>query len=216
MVVRHCTVMSGLRSVREAVDVQVVIDHSLVGPLQLPGDSVGLTVQDSVLEGASGPAIAAPDAADPFGPPTTLERVTVFGPVHLRELRGASEVIFTAPVQVQRLQTGMVRFSYIPAGSQTPRRYRCQPDLAIATATASRQEALRATLRPQFTSTRYRDPGYAQLSPQCPPEISAGAESGAEMGAWHDLLQPQREAHLRALLDEYLPSGLEAGIFYVT
>jgi hypothetical protein len=216
LVVRHCTVMSGLRSVGDAVDVQVVIDHCLVGPLQLPGDSVGLTVQDSVLDGAAGPAIAAPDAADPFGPSTTLERVTVFGPVHTRELRVASEVIFTAPVQVQRLQTGMVRFSYIPDGSQTPRRYRCQPDLAVATAETSGQEALRAMLQPQFTSTRYGDPGYAQLSPQCPPEISTGAESGAEMGALHDLLQAQREANLRALLDEYLPSGLEAGIFYVT
>lgn len=216
LVVRHCTVMSGLRSAREAVDVQVVIDHCLVGPLQLPGDSVGLMVQDSVLDGASGPAIAAPDAADPFGPPTTLERVTVFGPVHTRELRVASEVLFTAPVQVQRLQTGMVRFSYIPDGSQTPRRYRCQPALAVATAETRAQEPLRATLQPQFTSTRYGDPGYAQLSPQCPPEISAGAESGTEMGALHDLLQSQREAHLRTLLDEYLPSGLEAGIFYVT
>ena len=216
LVVRHCTVMAGLRSVREAVDVQVVIDHCLVGPLQLPGDIVGLTVQDSVLDGASGPAIAAPDAADPFGPPTTLERVTVFGPAHMRELRVASEILFTAPVQVQRLQTGMVRFSYIPDGSQTPRRYRCQPDLAVATAAANGQEALRATLQPQFTSTRYGDPGYAQLSPQCPPAISAGAESGTEMGALHDLLQSQREAHLRTLLDEYLPSGLEAGIFYVT
>jgi hypothetical protein len=134
----------------------------------------------------------------------------------MRELRVASEVIFTAPVQVQRLQTGMVRFSYIPDGSQTPRRYRCQPDLAVATAETSGQEALRAMLQPQFTSTRYGDPGYAQLSPQCPPEISTGAESGAEMGALHDLLQAQREANLRALLDEYLPSGLEAGIFYVT
>jgi hypothetical protein len=216
LVVRHCTAMSGLRSVSEAVDVQVVIDHSLVGPLQLPGDSVGLTVQDSVLDGASGPAIAAPDATDPFGPPTTLERVTVFGPAYMRELRVASEVICTAPVQVQRLQTGMVRFSYIPDGSQTPRRYRCQPDLAVATDAVNGQEARRATLQPQFTSTRYGDPGYAQLSPQCPREISTGAESGTEMGALHDLLQAQREAHLRALLDEYLPSGLEAGIFYVT
>jgi hypothetical protein len=208
--------MSGLRSVGEAVDVQVVIDHSLVGPLQLPGDIVGLTVQDSVLDGAAGAAIAAPDAADPFGPPTTLEWVTVFGPVHVRELRAASEVIFTAPLQVQRRQTGMVRFSYVPDGSQTPRRYRCQPDLAVATSAMGEQEALRATLRPQFTSTRYGDPGYAQLSPQCPREIGAGAESGAEMGALHALLQPQRQANLQALLDDYLPSGLEAGIFYVT
>jgi hypothetical protein len=33
------------------------------------------------------------------------------------------------------------------------------------------------------------------------------------MGAFHDLLQPQRIAGLRASLDEYLRFGLEAGIF---
>jgi hypothetical protein len=36
------------------------------------------------------------------------------------------------------------------------------------------------------------------------------------MGAFHDLLEPQREAHLRARVEEYLRFGLEAGIFYAT
>ena len=36
------------------------------------------------------------------------------------------------------------------------------------------------------------------------------------MGAFHDLYEPQREAHLRARMDDYLRFGLEAGLFYVT
>jgi hypothetical protein len=36
------------------------------------------------------------------------------------------------------------------------------------------------------------------------------------MGAFSDLKQPQRLANLRASLTEYLPVGLEAGVFFVT
>jgi hypothetical protein len=99
-----------------------------------------------------------------------------------------------------------VRFSYVPPGSQTPRRYKCQP--------ACKADALR--VRPQFNSLRYGDPDYGQLSLRCAVEIRRGADDEAEMGAFHDLYQPQRETNLRVALDEYLRFGLEAGIFYVT
>jgi hypothetical protein len=36
------------------------------------------------------------------------------------------------------------------------------------------------------------------------------------MGAFHNLYQPQRQANLRARLDEYLRFGLEAGIFFAS
>jgi hypothetical protein len=36
------------------------------------------------------------------------------------------------------------------------------------------------------------------------------------MGVFGILEQPQREANLKAALEEYLRFGLEAGIFYVT
>jgi hypothetical protein len=47
-------------------------------------------------------------------------------------------------------------------------------------------------------------------------EIREGADDEAEMGAFHELFEPQRETNLRVRLDEYLRFGLEAGIFYVT
>jgi hypothetical protein len=47
-------------------------------------------------------------------------------------------------------------------------------------------------------------------------EIRAGADDGAEMGAFHLLFEPQREKNLRLRLDEYLRFGLEAGIFYAS
>jgi hypothetical protein len=36
------------------------------------------------------------------------------------------------------------------------------------------------------------------------------------MGAFHDLMQPQRETNLRIRLEEYLPFGLVPGLIYVT
>jgi hypothetical protein len=71
-------------------------------------------------------------------------------------------------------------------------------------------------LQPQFTTRRYGDSGYAQLSLTGAPEIRTGAEDGSEMGAFNYLQQPQREAALRVSLEEYLRFGLELGIFYST
>ncbi len=187
---------------------QLRITDSRVGPLRLAESLVGLTVEDSIIDGGASDAIAGVDK-NAFGPATSLERVTIFGAVTVREL-SASEVIFTGRVQVQRRQSGLVRFSYLPDGSQTPQRYRCQPDLAQAGGATTQ------FLQPSFTATDYRDPAYAQLGPACPREIAAGAENGAEMGVFHHLLQPQRSANLRTALDESLPAGLEAGIYYIT
>jgi hypothetical protein len=163
------------------------------------------------------PAIAADDAGARPGPPTTLERTTVLGIVHVKELTLATEVIFTEPVVAERRQAGCVRFSHVPEGSQTPRRYRCQPDLALEGVTCpSKQARIRARLRPSFTSVHYGHPAYAQLSLTCAEEIRTGAEDGSEMGAFSHLKQPQRETNLRIRLEEYLPFGLEAGLIYVT
>ena len=163
------------------------------------------------------PAIASGDRNQHPGPATTLERATVLGRVYVRELALASETIFTAPVVAQRLQTGCARFSYVPQGSRTPQRYRCQPDLALrGTNDPALEEHIRARLTPAFTSLTHSHPGYAQLSLTCADEVRRGAEDGSEMGVFSYLKQPQREANLLASLDEYLRFGLEAGLLYVT
>jgi hypothetical protein len=202
----------------------VEIDHSIVGALRLPAENVDLAVRDSIVDSPTRdrparriPAIAESDGGNRPGPPATLERTTVFGAVHLKELIWASEIAFTDPIVIQRRQAGCVRFSHVPRYSQTPRRYRCQPDLALeGVSDPARQDSIRARLTPSFTSVQYGHPAYAQLGLTCAEEISAGAESGSEMGAFSSLKQPQREANLRVRIDEYLPFGLEAGIIYAT
>ena len=70
-------------------------------------------------------------------------------------------------------------------------------------------------MRPRFNNTRYGTPAYCQLSDDCAVEIKRGADDESEMGVFHDLFQPQREANLRARLDEYTPAGMDAGILFV-
>jgi len=111
-------------------------------------------------------------------------------------------------VIVRRKQNGCVRFSYLAPGSATPRRYHCLPP-------DDASDAENARLTSGFTSTRFSDPGYAQLSRYAPLEIATGAADGSEIGAFHFLMNPQRRQNLLMRLDEYLPFGLSAALINV-
>ena len=69
---------------------------------------------------------------------------------------------------------------------------------------------------PLFESLRYGDPGYAKLMAQTDDSVRRGADDRGEMGGFHFVLAPQRETDLRVRLQEYIPVGLEFGIFYET
>ena len=166
----------------------------------------------------------------------TVLRCTVIGDVRAHAIRLAENSIFYGLVLVARKQTGCVRFCYVPPGSRTARRYECQPDLVEKAAVEelrarardanlprpaqdeidAAQQLERARVRPQFNSTRYGNATYCQLAQACADEIKRGADDESEMGAFHNLFQPQREANLRARLDEYTPAGMDGGIIFVT
>jgi hypothetical protein len=57
---------------------------------------------------------------------------------------------------------------------------------------------------------------YAQLAEYCATEIATGADDDAEMGAFHDLFQPQRLMNLRARLTEYTPVATDADVILAT
>ncbi|MBE9199597.1 MULTISPECIES: hypothetical protein [unclassified Nodularia (in: cyanobacteria)] len=65
-----------------------------------------------------------------LGTNVAINRTTVFGRTNISTLE-ASNSIFNETVTVLRTQIGCVRFCYLPYGSRTPSRYRCQPDLAL-------------------------------------------------------------------------------------
>jgi len=191
---------------------RLVIDRAIVGRVDVAAGAASfasdLHVSDSVIDGAGGGPAAL------RGHDLTVARATVLGGVAVRALE-ATDALFAGPVAVDRTQHGCVRFSYVHADAKVPRRYRCQPDLALA-APAADAAATLARVVPAFTSIRYGDAAYAQLATTCPDELRAGGRDGSEMGAHFHLHQPQREANLRHGLDEYLRFGLEAGLVFVT
>lgn len=159
----------------------------------------------------------------------TILRSTLIGDVRAHAIELAENSIFYGLVVVARRQSGCVRFCYVPPGSRTPRRYECQPDLVEkAVLVLAKKDKLSDTERdsllsserlrvePQFNSTRYGTPTYCQLADSSADEIKRSADDESEMGAFHDLFQPQRIANLRACLDEYTPADMEAGIIFAS
>lgn len=199
------------------------VEHSLIdGAIRLPGHTGSLRITDSVVSSVrgGGDAIGGLEEGSDrssYGPPLTLLRSTVLGSVSCAQIPFAASSLFTAPVRVIEPRFGEIRYSYLPPGSVTPRRFRCQPDLALEGCSSERErQATLAWLRPAFTSTELGDPGYAQLDTSCPVEIVSGAQDGSEMGAYHFLRQPQRASNLPDAMAEYLRWGHEARIRFLT
>lgn len=201
----------------------VTIEHSIVGAVRINLDVVledplPIHVFDSILDATS------PERDVLCGPSgqlahavLTMARTTVIGCICLHAIQLAEDSIFMGTIQVARRQTGCVRFSYVTPGSRTPRRYECQPDLveqSVSGADDQGREGMR--VRPIFNSIRYGMPTYCQLALACAQEIRRGAEDESEMGVFHDLFQPQREANLRTRLDEFTPAGMQAGIIFAS
>ena len=75
---------------------------------------------------------------------------------------------------------------------------------------------LRARVRPTFTSTRYGAPGYFQLAQSCAKEITRGGSDESEMGAFHHMYQPLRDANLRSAAGEHAPLSSRVLLRYRT
>lgn len=234
--IRHCTLMPGLgmhhdctprrpsEPSLELVDVPgcVVVEHSILGAVEVTMDEVKtepvpLVLRDSVLDATrrDRQALHAPGAVAAHAR-LRVERSTVIGEVQVHALELASDSLFLGLLRVARRQIGCMRFcSYVP-GSRPPRRFACQPDLAVAAAPAGLAERERRRVRPLLDSTRYGTPTYCRLADAGAPEIRRGAADESEMGVYHDLFQPQRDLGLRTRLGELTPAGSEAGVIYVT
>lgn len=224
LILRHCTLVPGPHPTPGLDDdpglivnhpfTKVTLEGCITAPLHIVADAeltltqciVDATAQGMVAVRGPGPDLFAPAAA------MTLQGCTLIGKVHTQQLTLASDCLFIAalsagdgwkaPLWAERRQQGCMRFCYVPPGARTPRRYHCQPEEGDL------------ETHPHFTSLRYGDPGYCQLRQSTSDKVRRGAHDESEMGALHDLYQPQRETNLRVRLDEYLRFGLEAGLIY--
>jgi hypothetical protein len=189
------------------------VKTSIVGGMRIE-EGVTAALSDSILD-ATSPGNIAYSAADGAsgGGALTLTGCTVIGKVHATLLSLVSDCIFQArpgasdtwagALWADRKQQGCVRFSYLPGSAVTPRRFECVAEgIGVPC--------------PLFQSLRYGDPEYCKLFVSTDDSIRRGADDGGEMGAFHSLFAPLRETDLRIRLQEYMPVGLEFGIFYET
>ena len=207
---------------------QVTIENTILGSIQVIRDAVRrepliLNLFNCILD-ATDPeldALSTPDGAAAHAA-LNIACSTVIGDVHTHAITRGENTIFHGLVQVARSQQGCLRFCSVEPGSHTPRRFNCQPDLALrdnqeqAPADQQDPEDVIERAAPRFNDLRYGRPDYCQLSADCDGAIRQGAEDESEMGVFHDLYQPQREANLRARLAENTPASADAGIIFAS
>jgi hypothetical protein len=139
----------------------------------------------------------------------TLDCVTVLGRAFVHRLQ-ASDTILAGFTVAEDSQDGCVRFSGVSTGSKVPRQY-CSVTIAADAAL--------------FTSSAFGEPGYGQLLETADREIvagaagatiTAGAETGSELGAYSSELAPIKERGLLIKYEEYMPLGLTPVVVHVT
>jgi hypothetical protein len=199
-----------------AAGVQLSMERSITGPIRAP-ETVSVSIADSILDATETKLVAYDNLMREAvgGGPLTLTGCTVIGRVHAQELTLVSDSIFWAEPDTgassaivpglfaDRAQAGCVRFSYLPYQAVTPRRFECV-------------EQAPAGPTPMFLSYRYAQPGYLKLAATTPSCIRKGADDDGEMGAFHWVLAPLREADLEVRLQEFTPVGLNTGLIYQT
>jgi tail protein P2 I len=183
-------------------ELQVAIVRSQLAGVQAAVTVPVVTCTDTVVDAAAPTA-----AVRSPGAHLSLEGCTVRGGVETRSM-DASSCVLDGTVTAENRQVGCVRYSYLGPGSRTARRYRCVPSPR-----AAQRDGAASPVVPVYTSDQPGSPGYLTLAASCPAEIASGGELGAEMGAHHHLRRPARLEEALRQLQQYVPVGLEIGIF---
>jgi hypothetical protein len=198
VVLRHCTLVPGWtiesggepgRPVEPSLELidtgaRVVVEHTILGSIQVSQDEVAadpatIRIADSILDATDGEleAIGAPSWPTAHAV-LTIERTTVLGAIEAHAIELAQDSVFTGRVHVARRQRGCMRFCFVPPRSRTPRRYRCQPDLAEQ---GARDRVPRREVGPDGAA-RFVVGGGAASRVGCPaPEEAANLELDVEV-----------------------------------
>lgn len=195
-----------------------IYDETLFADVPLP-NAVGVLVAEGASADTAALNLGLLEAAFPFALAAAalsfaagtfdLRRATVLGDAYVHRLNASNSILAGFTV-AEDAQDGCIRFSAVGPGSRVPRRY-----LSVSIAPGS-------TL---FTSTSFGEPAYGQLletadraivSGATAVTITAGAETGSEMGAFSSELAPIKENGLRIKYAEYMPLGLTPVVVHVT
>ena len=191
------------------------LNRTIAGPIALASTCTA-RICDGILDAGS-PYCAAFAGTDFARAGATLhvENSTIIGRVWAQVIRLASNTIFyarlgrrdpwKAPVWAARVQTGCMRFCWLPASSITPRKYECLPPDA----------ASEAALEPKFITLHFGEPGYCLLSGDVPVAVWKGADNGSQMGVFYQIQETEAVSNIQIRSAEYLPANLERGVFLI-
>ncbi len=175
---------------KHSVLAEIEVDNGC-GFHDCPRSPLEILLEDSIvarsIDGKSEHAYAALKCA----------RSTIMGTTRLHRIDAADDMIFCGTVCVVRRQFGSIRFSYVRPNPFLPRRYKCVPNTNLSVV-------------PAFVGRLFGHYGFAQLSVDCDDEIRRGAESGSEMGAFHNLFEAQRRDRLETQLKDFTPVNMSS------
>lgn len=218
--IRHCTIRSdtdALKAWHGQNGTRIRLDHVICGRIRIDGPSDPtkaasgtLEISNSIIstDGHTAQAIEAQimDA--------TLDNVTALGRTRVKSVT-ATNTIFSDRLSVARSQVGCLRYSYVPpaaGGQYHPKRFRCQPDLALEVETSLPWYVVLKMLAPRFLDTALNEPTVALLHPAAHAGLRTGGEGGTEMGAFAAMGTPIRRANLVTFFDDFLPVGADGAI----
>lgn len=196
-------------------EVSLSVIRCITGPIVASVEGA-TRICSSIVDSGSRCAVAyaAPDMAGE-GADLHIEDSTVIGKVRVRLLELASNTIFLARMAkndsweaalwCSRRQAGCVRFCFLPAEAIAPQQYRCLPP-------DSTQEGL---FLPKFITLQYGHPSYCLLSGDTPMAVWTGADNGSQMGVYYFLQETEAVRNVQLRTPEYLPFGLEGGLYLV-
>jgi hypothetical protein len=203
------SIIAGAASIYAAAAFAGIALPPEVTDLLAEGSAADLATLNRALVAAGYPVALSPAALAISQGAVALTRVTVIGRTYVHRLRASDSVLSDFAV-VEDTQDGCVRFSAVSVGSSVPRQY-CSLTTAVDAAL--------------FTTSAFGEPGYGQLletadraivGGAADTTITAGAETGSEMGAFSSLLAPIKEQGLLIKYAEYMPLGLAPVIVHVT
>ncbi|MGY1670344.1 hypothetical protein [Geodermatophilus sp. SYSU D00710] len=223
----HCTVAAGIVVAKDgnaASNGGLTIDLTrtvLLGPIRASAAGGAPRVSITALRATESAILRT--AVDLPGAALEVDRCTVLGTLKGRTLQASECLLDPADVRPQgqdesyeigTRQQGFVRYCYLPDAPRAPRRYRCQPDLAVADVDPADRRAIVSRMRPTFDSEVLGTPGFLVLSPSAAAELRTTAADGGEPGVWHHLGHPLRMVNLDAALRQDLRFGLSAGAVF--
>jgi hypothetical protein len=187
----------------------LIFDTTIAGLLRIDRGYT-LTLNRVILDAGKGvdddssTAFALAAAADPvngWGPPATIDGVTIFGRTRVESITGSGGV-FVHRLEVLNNQKGCLKFSYFSGESdRLPQAFACvrAPGSVLS-----------------FTSEIFADPAYAQIALAADFHIRERGPADDLMGAFGFLLEAHRWRKLQIRVREFMPVGARPLLVPVT